>query len=282
MSHDGKRPVTLEDLLRLKRAERPAPEFWEQFDRELRAKQLAALVQKRPWWQELPRVFGGIRRYHLPLGAAAVLAVTFVTVRDFSPAPKPAKVDPSAPVAEIPTAIASEEPSVARPVDVAPVPETRVAATENAGSETLTAAELANATEASAAGSSSRVIPLLVGTLEPASPEDTITPSARYIAANLAAVEATEAAAVRGLLGKARTFDARVATSRPATIEPLQQMTHPSEVRLARYRSPMVVTVAEDAGERTGERVARRISGDRLYEHIGRIGARGDSVSWKF
>lgn len=282
MSHDGKRPVTLEDLLRLKRAERPASEFWEQFDRELRAKQLAALVQKRPWWQELPRVFGGFRRYHLPLGAAAVLAVTFVTVRDYSPAPKPSKVNPSAPVAEIPTAIASEEPSGARPVDIAPAPETRVAATENAGSETLTAAELANATEASAAGSSSRVIPLLVGTLEPAAPEDTITPSARYIAANLAAVEATEAAAVRGLLGKARTFDARVATSRPAAVEPLQQMTHPSEVRLARYRSPMVVTVAEDAGERTGERVARRISGDRLYEHIGRIGARGDSVSWKF
>ena len=29
-----KRPITIEDLLRLKRAERPAPEFWAEFDRE--------------------------------------------------------------------------------------------------------------------------------------------------------------------------------------------------------------------------------------------------------
>lgn len=282
MSHDGKRPVTLEDLLRLKRAERPAPEFWEQFDRELRAKQLAALVQKRPWWQDLPRVFGGFRRYHLPLGAAAVLAVTFVTIRDFSPAPKPSSSTRSAPVAATPSAIASDEVSVARPVHAAPVSETRLATSDVVGSETLTGAELSQAAETTTVDSASRVIPLLVGTLEPASAEETITPSAKYIAANLAAVEATGAAAVRGLLGKARTFDARVATGRPAAVEPLQQMTHPSEVRLARYRSPMVVTVAEDAGERTGERVARRISGDRLYEHIGRIGARGDSVSWKF
>lgn len=282
MSHDGKRPVTLEDLLRLKRAERPAPEFWEQFDRELRAKQLSALVQKRPWWQDLPRVFGGFRRYHLPLGAAAVLAVTFITVRNYSPAPKPAKSDHSVPVAEIPIAIASDEPSVAIPVDTAPIPETRVVATERTGSETPTRMEFAHAAEATAVDRSARVIPLLVGTLEPASPDDAVTPSARYIAANLAAVEAVEAAFARGLLGRARSFDARVATSRPAAVEPLQQMTHPSEVRLARYRSPMVVTVAEDTGERTGERVARRLSGDRLYEHIGRIGARGDSVSWKF
>ena len=44
MKSDHQKPVSLEDLLRLKRAERPAPEFWVQFERELRAKQLAALV----------------------------------------------------------------------------------------------------------------------------------------------------------------------------------------------------------------------------------------------
>ena len=42
MNQENKRPVTLEDLLRLKRAERPAAEFWVRFDRELRAKQEAA------------------------------------------------------------------------------------------------------------------------------------------------------------------------------------------------------------------------------------------------
>jgi len=39
--------VTLEDLLCLKRAERPPPEFWSEFERELRQKQLAALVERR-------------------------------------------------------------------------------------------------------------------------------------------------------------------------------------------------------------------------------------------
>ena len=51
MNRDGKRPVSVEDLLRLKRAERPPDSFWADFDRQLRAKQLAALVEKRPWWQ---------------------------------------------------------------------------------------------------------------------------------------------------------------------------------------------------------------------------------------
>ena len=84
MNSDHQKPVSLEDLLRLKRAERPAPEFWTQFERELRAKQLAALVTKRPWWQTLPaRALAGLSRYHLPLGATAVLALTFLSVREY-------------------------------------------------------------------------------------------------------------------------------------------------------------------------------------------------------
>ena len=82
MSGEPKPKVTLEDLLRLKREERPAPEFWSRFDRELRAKQLAALVEKRPWWQGLPAWALNWRRFHLPLGATAVLAVTLVALRD--------------------------------------------------------------------------------------------------------------------------------------------------------------------------------------------------------
>ena len=51
---DQNSKVTIEDLLRLKRAERPGPEFWVNFEQELRQKQLTALVQKRRWWHELP------------------------------------------------------------------------------------------------------------------------------------------------------------------------------------------------------------------------------------
>ncbi len=80
---EDRRKVSIEDLLHLKRAERPAPEFWANFERELRQKQLSALMQKRPWWQEMPQFFA--RRAYLPLGATAVLAFTLVTVKYYSP-----------------------------------------------------------------------------------------------------------------------------------------------------------------------------------------------------
>ena len=78
--------VSLEQLLRLKRAERPAPEFWARFEQDLRAKQLAAIVEKRPWWValRLPLATRVLSRWtvQLPLGAAAVLALSFVVVRE--------------------------------------------------------------------------------------------------------------------------------------------------------------------------------------------------------
>jgi len=76
-------PVTVEDLLRLKRAERPAAEFWTNFERELRQKQLTALLEKRPWWQELPQILA--RRAYLPIGATAILAFTLVSVKFSAP-----------------------------------------------------------------------------------------------------------------------------------------------------------------------------------------------------
>jgi len=81
---DQRPQVTIEDLLRLKRAERPAAEFWTNFERELRQKQLTALLEKRPWWQELPQFLA--RRAYLPVGATAILAFTLVSVKFYAPA----------------------------------------------------------------------------------------------------------------------------------------------------------------------------------------------------
>ena len=72
--------VSLEDLLRLKRAEQPPPEFWSRFEQELRAKQLAAIVVKRPWWHtwsHSPRFV----RLATPLSAAAALALAISIMR---------------------------------------------------------------------------------------------------------------------------------------------------------------------------------------------------------
>ena len=83
MKPESNRPITIEDLLRLKRAERPPAEFWTDFDRKLRAKQLAALVDKRPWWQTLPRLSFGFSRYRIALGTSAIFALTFFAVREY-------------------------------------------------------------------------------------------------------------------------------------------------------------------------------------------------------
>jgi hypothetical protein len=74
----------VDDLLRLKRAERPPAEFWERFEQELRQKQLAALVERRSWWHAGIAAFGRHRWMRLPIGATAVLVVTLVSVRHYS------------------------------------------------------------------------------------------------------------------------------------------------------------------------------------------------------
>src|SRR5271165_6031711 len=77
MNEDRQHPrtVSLEDLLRLKRAEQPSLEFWAHFEGELRVKQLAAMVGKRPWWCAFPRVSLFVSRQRLALGGAAAAAV---------------------------------------------------------------------------------------------------------------------------------------------------------------------------------------------------------------
>ena len=64
-------PVTLEKLLRVKRAERPEREFWDRFDRELHQKQLSALVQATPCYLRLGCLLGRIARRSAPITAAA-------------------------------------------------------------------------------------------------------------------------------------------------------------------------------------------------------------------
>jgi hypothetical protein len=85
MSDQNNRPpVTLEDLLQLKRAERPSREFWVRFEGELRQKQLAALLERRPWWQSAAHLFAG-RRIFVPVGAAAALALALGSMKYFAP-----------------------------------------------------------------------------------------------------------------------------------------------------------------------------------------------------
>lgn len=103
--------VTIEDLLRVKRAERPSVEFWSHFERDLRAKQLAAIVEPRPWWVKLrlPQVARTAARFQIPVGAAAALVLSFIVVREYRPvnaAPDTVETSPVARFVE-PVAVAS-------------------------------------------------------------------------------------------------------------------------------------------------------------------------------
>lgn len=170
--------VTVEDLLHLKRAERPDVEFWTKFERELRQKQLTALMEKRPWWQELPRFL--TRRAYLPVGASAVLAFTLVSVKYYAPAPL-AQVELS------PTAV-PVAPGRDLPAPVAPVSSPLVNRSESAVAQSEDDSAASSAQTASQAPDEAvELMPLLVA------PRAAEKPSARLLAANLSRMEPVDA-----------------------------------------------------------------------------------------
>jgi hypothetical protein len=84
---------TLEDLLKLKCHEKPSPEFWKGFDRELREKTLKMVVHQQRW-----NIFEVLRAARqclapaFPVAAAALVAIAFLVPSDnfqsaYTPAP---------------------------------------------------------------------------------------------------------------------------------------------------------------------------------------------------
>jgi len=116
MKRDTERKITVEDLLRLKRAERPPAEFWAAFEAEIRVKQLSAIVSRRPWWDRFSRVFAMANRHQVSIGAAAAFAMAFAGFRYVSGHPELANGAPTSVPASA-TAVA-----VAAPVPVRPAP----------------------------------------------------------------------------------------------------------------------------------------------------------------
>lgn len=277
---ESKRPITIEDLLRLKRAERPPAEFWSEFDRALRAKQLAALVEKRPWWQTAPRfLVAGFRRYSIPIGATTVAMIAFVSWRT-------GENTPNAPTTEtqpVVVAVASRAPSSAAADAVAAHGARPESPGEGqsfaAAGETPVSpvAEVALASEATTPGEISRMVSLMASaSADEASTE--LTPSARAIAANLATVRGSEPVLARTLLSPVN--ETRVA-ARPV-VEPLQQIASPSERRRSNLITAMVAMSAYDPPAPRGERTNSRLSEDELYDRVHRFGARANSVNLKF
>lgn len=70
---------TLEELLRLKRSERPPQAFWSEFDTRLREKQLAALIPVSSGWSQILSGLGRFAKLGLPLAATAAVVVGVVS-----------------------------------------------------------------------------------------------------------------------------------------------------------------------------------------------------------
>lgn len=261
MNPESRPPVSVEDLLRIKRAERPPAEFWTRFDQELHAKQLAALVEKRPWWRSLPLAFRGLARYHLPIGATAVLAITLVSLRDTAP------VTPDR-AGEFEAVVPVTAPAVAT---VAVIPVSSDASGDVVSTSEEPAAELALSSDASAPGELSRMVPMLPAEQLAAQEE---RPSARSIAENRVVAEM--------MLGTTSSgFETRALPVRAQPQEPLTQIPNPSERRRSRFATAFAAAAVGTSPVPTA-RVASRLSDEELYDSINRFGARGNSVSIKF
>lgn len=79
--------VTLEQLLKLKRCEKPDAAFWEQFDRELQQRTLQSLVRDPSLWRQLSDRF--VHARPAIFSATACLLFGFLVLLDFY---KPASV----------------------------------------------------------------------------------------------------------------------------------------------------------------------------------------------
>ncbi|HTO02581.1 MAG TPA: hypothetical protein VL069_02715 [Opitutus sp.] len=113
---------------------------------------------------------------------------------------------------------------------------------------------------------------------EPLSQEP--TPSARYIAANLAAAQEADPGLLDDVFGQRFQHSRNLQPIR----DPLSRVTAPSESRRSRLLATAlpVNATANEIGAITGDRMARKLSEDRLYDTISRVGVKGDRVAIKF
>lgn len=282
MKHDSPRSkVTVEDLLRVKRAERPSPDFWIRFEQELRAKQLAAIVEKRPWWHAWPRGLIRGSRWYLPAGASAALALSLFAVREYYHSPLPASD------ATMTAAVSPAMPSASDTVAVAPASEEapvhEFASTAAAGAS-LPALEPVAASNVRP-GEIARVISMMGADSHPDEAARDSALTTRLVTANLALNQALSLDSV-GSLGAASGFETRglPAWRSSSDTEPLAQISTPKYRSSARYLTTALPAgyVFETASARPAEPAKNRINDRALREDsVSRIGVDNGGVFWK-
>ena len=283
---------TLEALLRLKQAERPDEAFWEEFDRGLRQKQLAAIIEPKPWWLGLALVGRKFAHLGLPVSAGAAALLAVVAIRTHSPfarSPGPVEFGPAAGIdrpalvaARVVSApVASDSPAASGAsiagvavVDAPAAPEPAEVAAAPVSAPTL------------AAAASAPAVPVVAALLEIAPPAATApTPSELAIAHNLAALRSEEPALLASDATRLEIAPEEDTTTAATAGEPALKMEvrNPRHARvlLAMADNPVVETVGGIAHLR--DRMVRSlVSDDALGASAGRLGVDGDRFSVSF
>ena len=284
---DPQGKVTLEDLLRLKRAERPPPEFWTQFERDLRQKQLAALVVRKSWWLELSAAYSRFGRMRVPVGAAAVLALSLFTVRYYGGLGAPAVMSGDAgAIDQSQTVAAAQQRETSRPARLAAVTPQAPAAELAVAPEVSAAASTAVARrEVPADGSS--VIPWLGEVVDDRAAASDFQASARSLAAHLAAVASLDSD-LEGSASRSLGFEDRAMPSAGPrrTAEVLPTAAAVTDSRHARLLAALgaagVYNPEPAAPEHARRSVLRYLAEDGWDRSMGRLEAEGDKLSIKF
>lgn len=310
---DSSNKPTLEELLRLKRAERPQPEYWEQFDRELRRKQLAATIEPRPWWLGLSIWSRKLAPVGLPAGAAAALALAAVSYQTIGWAPDagdvPAPVFAANDTTSTPMVadanesvtrveIVSETADVPSPLDSLSDAPVMVAAATPAVAPA--SSDEPGAVEA-VRDMVSEVVPVRESNVALASllpglglhrgdvvrPSNEQSPSERFIAYNLAAAQKESPELVRlsavdisvGSPASAATL-ASAPVVDPAAA-PVQEMS-PRNARLLALVKPVEDSETAQVSANIAREQAGRLNDDILYASASRLGVGGDRFSISF
>jgi len=279
--------VTLEDLLRLKRAERPPPEFWTQFERDLRQKQLAALVVRKSWWLELSSVYSRFGRMRVPVGAAAVLALSLFTVRYYGGLGAPAAMPgDTGTIDHSQTLAAAQHPETSRPARLAVVT-SRAPASELAAAQEVNAAASTAVARREAPAEGSSVIPWLGEVVDDRPASSDFQASARFLAAHLAAVASLDPD-LDGTTSRPLGFEDRgMPSAGPRrTAEVLPTAAAVADSRHARLLAALgaagVYNPEPAAPEHARRSVLRYLAEDGWDRSMGRLEAEGDKLSIKF
>lgn len=268
-----KTTVTLEDLLRVKRAEQPPAEFWGRFEQGLRAKQLAAIVEPRPWWAPFIRISARLSRFQLPVGATAVLAITLFTLREYQPASQSPVFEPETGRVTLAQSAAVETTTGEFAAINVPTPSSAnvVAAVQPVSAPA--AVDKAQPVPAAATA---------VGAVSHVAMVNSEYTSARYMADKLAAAQPSDPNLDQMLGLSLRNSDASVIPS-----EPLAQITIPGESRLYRLLGGAAHQASlgtSDSALRLNAQTARHLSERRLSESdvISRLAVEGDRLTVRF